>query len=163
MINKYPFVKQQSGVVLVISLIMLLLLTLIGITGTQVTGLEEKMAGNVRDQNIAFQAAESALFEAEKFILANPTTAATYTGNNGLLDLGDSEPDFFDTSQWVAATSASTPADFGDNFGISADPRYIIKKIHQNGATNVFRITARAVGRTPGTQVILQEIYEPNP
>ncbi|MFK5947321.1 MAG: PilX N-terminal domain-containing pilus assembly protein, partial [Methylococcales bacterium] len=51
--------NKQTGVVLVVSLIMLLLLTLIGITGTQVTSLEEKMAGNARDQNIAFQAAES--------------------------------------------------------------------------------------------------------
>jgi len=37
---------------------MLLLLTIIGITGIQVSGLEEKMAGNSRDQNLAFQSAE---------------------------------------------------------------------------------------------------------
>ena len=56
--NEYSPSKHQSGVVLPISMIMLLLLTLIGITGSHVTGLEEKMAGNSRNYNLAFQAAE---------------------------------------------------------------------------------------------------------
>jgi len=60
--------KHQSGAVLPISLVMLLLLTVIGVTGSQMTGLEEKMAGNMRDRNIAFQAAESALRDAEQDI-----------------------------------------------------------------------------------------------
>ncbi|MEQ1557357.1 MAG: PilX N-terminal domain-containing pilus assembly protein [Methyloglobulus sp.] len=60
--------KQQRGVVLLVSLIMLLLLTIIGLTGVQTSGLEEKMAGNMRDRNLAFQAAEAALRDAEKDI-----------------------------------------------------------------------------------------------
>ncbi|MCX7100437.1 MAG: PilX N-terminal domain-containing pilus assembly protein, partial [Methylobacter sp.] len=55
---------NQSGAVLIISLIMLLLLTLIGTTAMQTSTLEEKMAGNLRDRDIAFQAAESALRDA---------------------------------------------------------------------------------------------------
>ncbi len=151
----------QSGTVLVISLIMLLLLTLIGLTGMQTTGLEEKMAGNSRDRNRAFQAAESTLLEAEKFVLANsPDT--TYTGSGGLLDIADSEPDFFTSSTWTGNNSTETDSGFGANFGLSSEPRYIIKRIYQNGGTNtnVFRITVRAIGKSPGTQVILQEIYE---
>ena len=65
MINKSLYLQynsqHQSGAVLAISLIILLLLTIIGLTATQVTGLEEKMAGNLRDRNLAFQAAETAL------------------------------------------------------------------------------------------------------
>lgn len=57
--------RQQSGAVLVISLIMLLLLNIIGVTALQTTTLEEKMAGNMRDRIIAFQAAEAALRDAE--------------------------------------------------------------------------------------------------
>ena len=67
--------KHQSGAVLPISLIMLLLLTLIGVTGSQMTGLEEKMAGNMRDRNIAFQAAEAALRDAEQDIRGIGVTA----------------------------------------------------------------------------------------
>lgn len=65
---------NQSGAVLVISLIMLLLLTLIGASSMQTTSLEEKMAGNLRDRNLAFQVAESALRDAELDILGIGTT-----------------------------------------------------------------------------------------
>jgi len=65
---------QQSGAVLIISLIMLLLLTLIGASSMQTTSLEEKMAGNLRDRNLAFQAAESALRDAEQDIRGIGTT-----------------------------------------------------------------------------------------
>ena len=54
-------IKSQSGAVLVISLIMLLALTIIGITSTNVTGLQEKMAANSKESNLAFQAAEATL------------------------------------------------------------------------------------------------------
>jgi type IV pilus assembly protein PilX len=60
--------KQQSGITLIIGLVMLLLLTIIMLAAMRVTSLEERMAGNLRNQNIAFQAAESALREAEAFI-----------------------------------------------------------------------------------------------
>jgi type IV pilus assembly protein PilX len=58
-------INKESGVVLVVSLIMLMLITLIGVSAMQNTGLEEKMAGNLRDRNMAFQAAEAALRDAE--------------------------------------------------------------------------------------------------
>lgn len=155
---------RQSGVVLIVSLIMLLLLTLIGLSGIQTTMLEEKMASNALDRNIAFQAAESTLAKAEKFILDNAVTATVYTGSNGLLDLTDNEPtDYFASTEWTAAKSISAE----NNFGIAANPRYIIKKIASlpggggaGGTKTMFRITARAVGKNPGTQVIVQEVYQ---
>jgi type IV pilus assembly protein PilX len=70
--------KHQSGAVLIVSLIMLLLLTLIGASSIQTTSLEEKMAGNLRDRNLAFQAAESALNVAEAS-LDPPNTLPTFT------------------------------------------------------------------------------------
>ena len=48
--------NQQRGAVLIISLIMLLVLTLLGVTSMRTTILEEKMAGNLRDKNTSFQA-----------------------------------------------------------------------------------------------------------
>jgi Tfp pilus assembly protein PilX len=55
--------SRQHGAVLFISLIMLVLLTLIGITAMQVTLLQERMAGGFRVQHQAFEAAESSLKE----------------------------------------------------------------------------------------------------
>jgi Tfp pilus assembly protein PilX len=63
------YYKQQSGVAMIIGLIILLLLTIIMIAAMRVTSLEERMAGNLRNHNIAFQAAESALREAEASIV----------------------------------------------------------------------------------------------
>lgn len=161
--------KKQSGAVLFISLIMLLLLTLIGVSGMQTTILEEKMSGNYRDQNIAFQAAESTLLEAEKYIMS---PAPTYPGVGGLLDIADAEPaDYYAPSLWQVGSfnSASTLQAFSDSLGfppsppaaaLAYAPRYVIKKISQVGSVSTFRITASAIGRSPGTRVILQTIFE---
>jgi type IV pilus assembly protein PilX len=126
----------------------------------QVNLLEEKMAGNSRDQNIAFQAAESTLREAETYILSNPVNT-TYTGLNGLLNFSDLEPTNFFTYSWAANNSqeASNP---NSTFELVSNPRFVIKKISQNGAKTYFKITARAVGRSAGTQIILQEYFVRN-
>jgi len=156
MFYQFNLPEKQSGAVLVVSLIMLLALTLTGVSGMQVTSLEEKMAGNMRDQNIAFQAAESALLQAESFILTNGTEASVYTGANGLLNIGDAESaDYFSANNWAAGSSSLAI----NNYGLPEAPRFIIKKFAQNGAAMFFRVTARAVGKTPGTQIILQSIY----
>ena len=64
----FNLAKQQQGSALIISLIILVLMLIIGTTGMQSTILEEKMAGNSRDLNNAFQAAESGLLDAEQHI-----------------------------------------------------------------------------------------------
>lgn len=65
---QYSSLHRQSGMVLIVSLFIMVLLIIIGVSGMKVTGLEEKMAGNDRDQSLAFQAAETALREAEMAI-----------------------------------------------------------------------------------------------
>jgi len=59
---------RQSGFALIVGLVVLVLLTLIMLMALRMASLEERMAGNLRNQNIAFQAAESALREAEGLI-----------------------------------------------------------------------------------------------
>lgn len=58
--------SKQRGAVLLVSLIMLLLLTIIGAAAMRDTNLQERMAGNMRDHSLAFQAAEAALRFAEQ-------------------------------------------------------------------------------------------------
>jgi len=53
--------SKQRGAALFISLMFLILLTLIGLSAANVGILQERMAGNVRESNIAFQRAEAAL------------------------------------------------------------------------------------------------------
>ena len=58
----------QRGAVLVVALIMLLLLTIIGLASMRGTGLQESMAGNLRDGHLALQAAEAALRKGEAHV-----------------------------------------------------------------------------------------------
>ena len=52
---------RQKGAALVVGLILLVVITLIGVSAMQSTTLQEKMAGNLRDSNLSFQAAEVGL------------------------------------------------------------------------------------------------------
>ncbi len=150
MINQRSFLaKQQSGVVLVISLIMLLALTLIGVTSSSVTGLQEKMAANNKDINLAFQAAEAALRNAETVIATRPiefaamrklTATDPAQGKLGYYSkLNDDEtsttgatikspePDYYNTMDWsstkVISYTGTKPA------GTVKTPVYIIEEI----------------------------------
>lgn len=53
--------RRQQGAVLIVSLIILLVLTLVGIAGMNTSVLQERMAVNAQNSNRAFQAAESSV------------------------------------------------------------------------------------------------------
>ena len=55
----------ERGVVLLVALVMLLLVTVLGLASVRMLTLEERMAANSLDRNLAFQAAETALREGE--------------------------------------------------------------------------------------------------
>ncbi|MEN1970961.1 PilX N-terminal domain-containing pilus assembly protein [Luteimonas sp. MJ204] len=63
--------KEQSGAVLYVALIMLILLTLIGIVAMQVAGQQERMAANYQAVNLAFQNAEGVARSQETELKAN--------------------------------------------------------------------------------------------
>ena len=67
---------HQRGAALVIALIMLLVMTVLGITAMQVTRMEERMAGNSRDVNLAFQGAEAGLRDGEERVRTLPPPPA---------------------------------------------------------------------------------------
>ncbi len=46
---------------LIMALVILLILTILGVTAMTTSSLEEKMSGNIQEQNRAFQAAESGI------------------------------------------------------------------------------------------------------
>src|SRR5690606_31499753 len=62
---------RQSGVSLVIVLILLLVMTILGLAVMRGTLLEERMSANMYDRSLAFQQAESALREAEAAVRAS--------------------------------------------------------------------------------------------
>jgi type IV pilus assembly protein PilX len=58
----------QRGAILIVALIMLLLLTIIGLSSMRGTSLQESMTGNMRDSNLSLQAAEAALRKGETVV-----------------------------------------------------------------------------------------------
>lgn len=68
--------RHQSGAALFISLMFLIVLTLIGLSAANVGIMQERMAGNVRESNLAFQRAEAVLRGVEQRIPAFLATGA---------------------------------------------------------------------------------------
>lgn len=160
---------HQSGAVLVISLIMLLLLTLIGTTGVQSSSLEEKMAGNMRQRNLAFQAAEAALRDAEKFIQGNDSafnplklSGGSFQGNTCSSGLCPTPTTTSVSFNWAGNGRVYS----GTISGVSRQPYYIIELIRTDPSNDssriyaTFRITAFAWGGDDKSVVQLQSIYK---
>jgi type IV pilus assembly protein PilX len=61
--------RAQSGAVLIVSLLFLVVLTMLGVTAMTSSTFEERMAGNARDAAIAQHAAEAALRVARNLII----------------------------------------------------------------------------------------------
>ncbi len=58
-------IRSERGAVLIMGLLLLVMLTLISASSIRSTILEERMVGNQRNTNLAFQAAEGALCQGE--------------------------------------------------------------------------------------------------
>jgi Tfp pilus assembly protein PilX len=73
--------SHQSGTVLIMSLVILLILTILGITAMGTSSLEEKMSGNIQEGTHAFETAESGLnqaFSAAGALSLSGTTTNTF-------------------------------------------------------------------------------------
>ena len=163
--------KSQRGVVLVISLLLLLVLTLIGLAATRSTTLEERMTANQRDQDVAFQAAEAALRDGESALQS--AAPGQFNNTNGYYD-SSSTVTYTDQSVWDSSTTNSivysgtlTPAP-------SEAPRYYLVQSASSGPSNgtslaadaptttptVYLVFAKGYGLSPNTVVYLESAYQ---
>lgn len=78
-----PQKAKQRGVVLIVALIMLVVITLLGISSIRTVLQEERMAGNTLDRSLAFQAAEAALRDGEAAALAQSKLSPVNSGFPG--------------------------------------------------------------------------------
>lgn len=166
----------QNGSVLLISMVILLVLTLVGVSAMRNTTLEEKMAGSMRDKGLAFQAAEATLRAAEKHIESNIISTASFDtdGSDGLYD--KSENYIWKAINWDDNDSIPY-SDFDSAYNVSEPPRFVIQHLASiisetdeinldnygqgtgAGKVEVFRITARATGGSGAAPVIIQTTY----
>ncbi len=158
---------RQSGVALIVGLIMLILLTIIGVTAMQTSILEERMAGNLRDRELAFQAAEAVLRECEQFLTA--AALPPFNGTDGLFQPASppATPVWQVEANWTSARTATKTI-----AGAAASPRCLIEelapisgsegslKFRELPDTAMYRITARGFGGSSNTMVVLQTTYK---
>ena len=166
-----PTIHIHKGSVLIVSMLILLVLTLIGVTAMGTSALEEKMAGNSRDRDLAFQSSEAALRDAETFI-GGIASAGAFNNSNGLYATG-AAPDITLATTWTGTASRTAT---GTLAGVNSQPRYIIEMVSVSGTVNPspeecydcppaqgpvtnLRITVRGTGGTDSAVVMLQAYY----
>jgi type IV pilus assembly protein PilX len=91
------FSRDQRGISLLVVLVLLLIMTLLGLAILRGTMLEERMAGNMFERSLAFQAAESALREGELIAATAPTAPDAGCNATGVC----SEPDITAVERWL--------------------------------------------------------------
>lgn len=163
--------SRQHGVVLVISLMMLLVLTMIGLAATRSTTLEQRMTTNQNDQLVAFEAAEAALRSGES-TLSNASGISYASNTAGAYTLNTM------TVNWKTINWDATGGQVFDYTGLQPntliDPTYFIVQNNTTGFipgesigsgqplqnTYVYYIYARGVGLSSNNAVILESVYE---
>jgi len=175
MMNNIQPLKKQQGAVLFVSLIILLLMTLIGISGMQTTVLEEKMSGNFKDRVMSFEAGESALRAAEEYLRVTLVMPSFAANENGFYEPTSSGAARWLVTDWQFAVpgTGDDPIVYGGSLNsIATAPTYIIEEmpaINESGGSletgvvlenRYYRITTRATGGTDTAIVMLQSTYK---
>lgn len=66
--SRLPSSRQQRGAILFLALILMLVMTVLILASVRGTVMQERMASNLYDRSLAFQAAEAALREGERWV-----------------------------------------------------------------------------------------------
>jgi len=173
----------QEGFVLIVGLVILGLLTMLALSSMRDTTMQEKMAGASRDSGLAFQAAESALRDAENCI-TRTTADCAFDDAANKAHFAKDDPLFpkhnklFDAATWDAFDPPGAPTPL---VGVPADGvNYIIRQASTVGggaggtkaiglggygdtaATEsqvIYEITARGAGASGAGQSVLRVYY----
>ncbi len=172
------------GFALITILLMVVVLAALALGAMNSSILQEQMAGNVRDKNIALQSAEAALRDAEADIVTSTAAASAFSSSciaglctpPSMAASGPSSTPLWQSVAWDAAHTRQ----YGQYTGATAlpdvatQPSYVIEllpglppgvgnsvNLGSQGAQQpqVFRITAQATGRHASTSVMLQSVY----
>ncbi|MBF0265703.1 MAG: hypothetical protein HQL46_10560 [Gammaproteobacteria bacterium] len=156
--------KNQNGAVLVVTLVMLLLLTFIGLDSMKNISLEEGMAINFQDTQKSFQNAEAALLTAEniisdKKIISDGSAATSLTNfitNTCVQDVVVANmQSTIDNLDWTSSNACcvSAPATCPTN-----EARFIIL-VDTATSKTTFHIYGRGFGNTGQTKIVLKSVF----
>ncbi len=179
LIMSRPGPAGQSGMALVISLIMLTVMSIIAVHGMRVSMVEERIASNVQQLALAEQAAEAAL-RAGEANLAVGATLPLFNGTSGFYPqpaLGDAPR--WTTLDWSQPSASNSYSGFPAGWPASASyfveqlelgisvsakaPPGQCKKLGTCGAvevTDFYRVVARGEAGGGQAVVVLETTYQ---
>ncbi len=99
--------RKQRGAILVVALIFLVVMTILILASIRGTVMQERMASNLYDRSLAFQAAEAALREGERFVLETSPKPPAIGCDRGTCAKPDPDetPAWQDEDNWDTAHS----------------------------------------------------------
>jgi type IV pilus assembly protein PilX len=159
--------SAQRGATLMVAMIFLIVLSLLGIAAVQNNTFQEKMAGNSRDRELAFEAAEAAIQDAKFRLSPGCTSGCLHSGPWDGSAAGLSTyvaTNANDAAYWNIATQWTTYVNPTTNLPqVATQPQYRIEKKPDIGTNEYYRVTARGFGSSNTTIVILQAEFTYTP
>ena len=180
-------ISAQRGISLITTLLFMVAALMLGVSVLSVNVMQERTIGNTKDRDLALQAAEAALRDAERDLVASGSTFVFTEACSDGLCIPPSQratPSSVSVEKMVDWNDDTKVRKYGQfSAGIkfpgipdtdAAKPRYVIERVGDLGAPSGestklglapsstgtgYRITARAVGARPETVVILQSMY----
>jgi len=174
-------INSSKGSVLVISLLILLVLTILGVTALDTTVMEERMSANTRQRNLAQQAAETALKDAEQWLsnaagnVVIQSHLSKFAGTdelyNSTVSTNSLTWDVMDATNWDTSNShAITSLSSYPSTAVPGAPRYVIEYIGRVGDPPLnftdpdlrdyaFRVIAIGWGTDQTTKVVLSSTF----
>ncbi|KAA8982440.1 PilX N-terminal domain-containing pilus assembly protein [Halospina sp. K52047b] len=170
--------QQEYGSALLLALILLLVLSLLAISGMEGSLMQERMSTAQREGVMALEIAESGAQDAETWIEEDVVTLTEFDGSDGLYDAtedGEQSPDPHSADIWASDSTQTRTADSVE--GVT--PRYFIEYMgegfapeeltdgniggyqHDSGGsdTHAFRIVVRAEGPSGRGQRMIEVFY----
>lgn len=163
---------SQQGAVLVTGLVILVVMTILGLTAMQTTVLEEKMVGNVRDRSVAFEAAEAGLQAGLSYLegKTNPVHAGSATGVWAGCTINDAACTDTADETWLgeqagidydgAAWGGTTLPGLHDQPMVAIEERYVppldFEAAARGEGIHFYSVSSLGYGGSSATRVLLQ-------
>jgi len=179
--------EREHGAVMIVSLLLLLIMTVLALGASQATRMQERMAGNARDHDLALQSAEAGLRAGERWIKSlvtapSPCAAAkcqVYELGVPQNDQSQTKPLIYRDQAWwtsmsQAYTASGTITGSGKDTEIGMakqDPEFLVEELEEvPDALTVpptgpppskmhYRITSRGIGGSDKSAVVIQSTW----
>lgn len=157
--------QPSRGATLIVGMILLLLMTVLALVSLKSIRTDERMAGNLQDDYLAFQAAEAALRDGETLLSDPDLHFPAPSEGRYLFDPDEVRSPFSFTTSNAHEYQRSLGA-------VIQPPRYIMERMEPYaergpslrpqpwGRGYYYRITAIGFGASPTTRVVLQTTYK---